>query len=70
MVKLIRFTGDVDDSAVFVDPSEVTAVFSMMEKLHRFTVIQLRMGQAFKVSETPEEAAQAIRMAMEQGVTS
>ena len=58
MSKFVRFTGDTDDSPVFVNPDDVVAVFSMMEKLHRFTVIQLRLsGVAFKVRETPAEAA-------------
>lgn len=63
-MKLVQFTGDVDDSPVFVEALDVEAIFSMMEKLHRFTVVQLRSGRAFKVSETPHEVAEAVSAAV------
>ena len=52
-MKLVQFTGDVDDSPVFVEALDVEAIFSMMEKLHRFTVVQLRSGRGLQGFRNP-----------------
>jgi hypothetical protein len=69
MIKLLRFSSaTIEFTPIFIDPSDVLAVFVARHDLTKLTVIQLKNNNQYGVTEDAETVARAIRNAVEQGI--